>query len=249
MSTACALLMSRRCADAEGDPPNVPDVDASDTDIGTLFDISDMSGLVLQQVPRAARLAARAVCKLWSAEVDALVYKWQQRLDSDLLVKCIPPTDCTAAGLSFCHPPSGSALDVCGEKKPSNNCQFRFWHDGQRVKGQCVLAVSSSCINGSVVNVEGETHVAWTVIEQQKLETHPTYVDVFDGCPHIPGDAPQARWHALLDLWPAPDLPNQALALHPAGQARRANTAELGCRRMIRITPHGLEWVATDPDR
>ena len=248
MSTACALLMSRRCADAEGDPPNVPDVDASDTDIGTLFDISDMSGLVLQQVPRAARLAARAVCKLWSAEVDALVYKWQQRLDSDLLVKCIPPTDYTAAGLSFCHPPTGSSLDILGENRQRPIlASARFWHGGQRVKGACLLAVSSSCINGSVVNVEGATHVAWTVIEQQKLETHPT-VHV-DGCPQIPGDAPQARWHAYLDFWPAPDLPNQALVLRPAGQARRANTAELGCRRMIRITPHGLEWVATDPDR
>ena len=51
-----------------------------------------------------------------------------------------------------------------------NDCQTRFWHRGQRVKGMLVLAVSSNYINGRVAAWEGAHHAAWTAREQQKLE-------------------------------------------------------------------------------
>jgi hypothetical protein len=247
ISRAMRKAISSAERDADGNT-------GDDTDIGMLFDTGDIGALLLQQVALPLhRLYARAVCKVWRAEVDALVDGWQQRLSDELLVKCIPSTDFRAAGLSFCHPPSGSALDVCGEKKPSNNCQFRFWHDGQRVKGQCVLAVSSSCINGSVVTVEGATHVAWTVIEQQKLENSPS-VGVIDGFPRIPGDAPQGKWHAHSNLWPVDVWPPGGMPFLNVfrGHTHRVNATELNHRRMIRITSHGLEWdglIQTDENR
>ena len=213
----------------------------------------DIAGLLVQEAAAHGALpVADAVCKLWHAAVQALVHGWQQRLADEVLVQRIAATDQCAEGLTFYHPPSGSALKVHAERKvfePFNMCRMRFWHSGQRIKGTCLLAVSSTCINGRMVTAEGAVHAVWAQIEQQKLETcgrGGSNGDMVDGVPRIPADALQAQWHSDADLWPLEAIGLEAdvpVLLPPfQGPWHRADATEVKRHRRMRITTHGLVW-------
>mmetsp|Transcript_32410 Transcript_32410/g.80327 ORF Transcript_32410/g.80327 Transcript_32410/m.80327 type:complete len:244 (-) Transcript_32410:319-1050(-) len=215
-----------------------------------LIDTFDIVSLLVQEAAAHGALpAANAVCKLWRASVKALVLGWQRRLTDEVLVRYITATNDCAEGLTFYHPPSGSALDVHAERRAfeqDNWLRMRFWHHGHRIKGTCLLAVSSACVDGRMVTAEGSAHASWTQIERQKLETFEDQVHV-DGFPHIPADAPQARWHAFSDLWPP--LPHIGLGLDvpilllpPFTHRHTADATEQRHQRKIRVSIHGLAW-------